>query len=516
MTVACWRKMGRRIHSWASQGFIYQLAEVTPTALRDHVQNYQSEKEAESSGKPRVPDEFQRKRNITLYSLLKSLKPSDIKAILNQIRYTLPVSKQQASGNIDKLMAALEAMAEGTSETPVYNEDTCVEFHHLLIALLLGYGRSLDKLSKLEKEESEAARRAREAREAREREARDAASKEAGKQKEVKKDKKAAKQKKEHMTGSSLREEQVKVWEETASSERASLTADVWNYTRLLWRIISSQIFRDHMHILEKKTIMKLPQHDEFPKYSAWVDFGGGVGHDDDDGGGVDANLVASRADSDAAPVNPHFKTFKSWLWLNTSHLSTLEKLSMIPGMPEIKVNLMEMTPVDYAGDKMEWGAYIEKILEPVQTLNAVEVRTMLQEEIDSRVYKYLDSDSGDTSGQHDIAFYFGHTERADETEPTGKHQQIDTSKQTPRKRTVNPDLMVGQTLTKSNKHCELDFGALIEFKPVEVLDEKLLEIMRVSYDTISIGLHLSAVHRRRMRPRFQCLSYAAPSVGSF
>jgi len=122
----CWRKMFRRMGGWAPAGFIYQLAKV------DLESSYKLSQKQGLQG----PSEVGSDR--PLYQTLKLLKDDVLKGILNQFT---PISeKKQPVDNLKKLMAALEDMDQSSDwDKPIYTLEVCVEFHHLLISLLLGY-----------------------------------------------------------------------------------------------------------------------------------------------------------------------------------------------------------------------------------------------------------------------------------------------------------------------------------------------------------------------------------------
>jgi hypothetical protein len=124
---------------WPPAGFIYQLASVDLGSL------YKSRQKL-PNGLPDVGSDR------PLYQTLKLLGDERNK-LMKELK---PVegTKWQAD-NLDNLMAALEDRDKsGDWDKPIYTWEVCVEFHHLLIGLLLGYGRFLFRLDDVDRRES--------------------------------------------------------------------------------------------------------------------------------------------------------------------------------------------------------------------------------------------------------------------------------------------------------------------------------------------------------------------------
>lgn len=125
---------------WAPAGFIYQLAGVDLEAL------YKSRKTQ--------PGPREKGSDRPLYQTLKLLPENAWDYIMAQLT-PVPGTKWRAK-NLKNLMAALEGMEKSRDwDKPIYTWDVCVEFHHLLLSLLLGYGRLLFRLDDLGRREGQ-------------------------------------------------------------------------------------------------------------------------------------------------------------------------------------------------------------------------------------------------------------------------------------------------------------------------------------------------------------------------
>ena len=166
-----WRKMYRRIHHWSSQGFIYELSQVDETALRAVVE----------------PAVVPLRNDVPLAIMLGGLESSNlvpvvishtctntplmIPALFAACRdmETMPRSDQPENlpdepddlpDGPDDLPDGPDDLPDGPDDPPnepadlldepdeisgLYNKDTCVEFHQLLISTLLSLGKGLEE-----------------------------------------------------------------------------------------------------------------------------------------------------------------------------------------------------------------------------------------------------------------------------------------------------------------------------------------------------------------------------------
>jgi len=127
-----------------------------------------------------------------------------VKRLLNFLNYLhYPALKAaEKPQDLNKLLTALKAEKSGDVDS-AYNEETCIVLHLLLLALLVGLGHSLTKYHVAYK----------------------------------------AVQKREKKEGKKAKE------------EMRMLAIHFWEYGRLLWELVSSQMFDDHIHVLLGTTL---------------------------------------------------------------------------------------------------------------------------------------------------------------------------------------------------------------------------------------------------------------------
>jgi hypothetical protein len=263
VTVMCWRKMQHRVHHWVSIGIIYLLAKIKPETLQRGVGHLYREGAADKPMKTQRTD-------VELYKLLKGLGADVIKEILDNFH---PLPGVTACNGINNLMAALKLIAKSDDwSLSAYNANTCTEFHHFLVSLLLGYGRVLSwhqdaEVSALKKRQERIKAEAAEKRERR------GATGVAGQGKGRKKDKDKDKDKEEVLVKGSADE----VDEDEGIGD---LMGSIWDYTHLLWITVSSWLFKDHLAVLKFGNHILWPEPDKLAVYSEWMGFGGGVVED--------------------------------------------------------------------------------------------------------------------------------------------------------------------------------------------------------------------------------------------
>jgi len=182
--------MFRRIDNWTSKGYIYLLCSIPFEQLRN---GFRRTKDRKSKG---------RKSNEGFHGMLSSFCGNEeaVKRLLNFLNHLRhpSLTSEEKPKNLMKLLTAIAKEVEKPGRTDpesAYNNDTCIEFHCLLLALLVGYGWSLTKYSK-------------------ERE--------------------------------TLSQEQVQ-----------KLAFDIWEYGRFLWAVSLSQMFDDHILVLLQTTMQR-------------------------------------------------------------------------------------------------------------------------------------------------------------------------------------------------------------------------------------------------------------------
>jgi hypothetical protein len=468
---------------WISMGYIYQIAFIPPVSI---IQGAEATSNADD-GKPRSDE--------NLYILLDQIAPGVIKDIMNQFR---PPSGQQL-GSIEGLMAALELRDKsGDWSSSAYNKDVCLEFHHLLVALLLGYWRSLCR--RYESEVNE------------------------GKQKEEEKQKAAAERKKNKKVAKGRKVEQGtggdkgenEPTEETAANAR--LMDDIFTYSRLLWTVICSRLYHDHSRVME--SLFRRPSRDDANSYKEWMgrgeeaggpvnraeekddnnagssgadqagkggdDCGGSHATDDgaEDGGGDDpTNDVAEDGGGDdptddgaedggeddpaddrhelveedteqvaqgsrPKPEPSAFDMFKAWAKLNTSHFTALYNTSR-HNLPEVAFPLIEILPPETPS--LDWHKFIRNYMRRRNVDKSIpKALKALQEFIDSGAYA--------------ICRLFGRS----------------AGSEAPRQR----NLKVGEVDFSGNRHAELDMATSQEFPFPEgwPIDAEALDLIKVRF----------------------------------
>src|SRR5271168_82679 len=126
---ACWRKMERRIGHWASVGLMQQLHAILPRQLSSSPIHDQSFRNATRS-------------DFRLSVYLQALgKADNLKKILacHQSFFNLTGSNKK------QLLPYLQLQSKADPHN-LYNKDTFLEFHHLLVASLIYYAISLREL----------------------------------------------------------------------------------------------------------------------------------------------------------------------------------------------------------------------------------------------------------------------------------------------------------------------------------------------------------------------------------
>jgi hypothetical protein len=196
--------MRRRINHWSSQGFIYLLCRISGNDVRSATE--------EGRQLPKM-----HRRDGALGQLLLSL---DHNQAIDRIMDYLPPKFGSETSRITNLLAAFEQAAASASgkETPEeirYNENACVEFHHLLIATLFGYGHALADFNDAK--------------------------------------------------GAGMDRALMQVLEQCALK--------LWDATHLLWRISHSEIVQYHFWALDKKGFLNTPVAGGKNLYEAAVPF---------------------------------------------------------------------------------------------------------------------------------------------------------------------------------------------------------------------------------------------------
>lgn len=144
MVAQCWKKMCRRIAHPSSQGFIYALGRVSADNLRDRYRFLSESKTAR----------LHSRNDSALGRLLVGMADEgQIESIIMQ-----PCGHPELSSDLTHIIAIFREMQlQSSADVPndgliqnVYNEDTCWEFHLLLLATILAYGKALVSLAEVD------------------------------------------------------------------------------------------------------------------------------------------------------------------------------------------------------------------------------------------------------------------------------------------------------------------------------------------------------------------------------
>jgi len=134
---SCWHKMERRIGHWAAVGLMYNLSQLTGSLSFLTVND-----EAPATKRP----------DFKLSMYLKSMGNGESLAkILAFFEYVIPsdaILPDLSKGGSTKSKIVLPCLQRLCHERSynLYNKETAIEFHHLLVATMLCYARSLRRL----------------------------------------------------------------------------------------------------------------------------------------------------------------------------------------------------------------------------------------------------------------------------------------------------------------------------------------------------------------------------------
>ena len=340
-----WKKMRRRIHHWSSQGFIYQLSRVDETALRAAVEP------AVSPLRNDIPlaiklvslDSDDLIRNVIKYKRTdQPLMFSFLLTACQKMQARLRSDRQDQSGERlgepddsqdesddpqDKSDDPLDEPDDPLGEPEVsglYNRDTCVEFHQLLVSTLLSLGKGLDAYA------------------------------------------------------SALTNYRK---DPESFVDLANHAGQVYDCVSLLWIIAYSRILENHLKVLHDKRWIKLPTNskEKLDKYIAFTKFqndkdqvvaldGVDGGVEDDESGEEDedylniANKATSTGKLDLAVA------FREWIRLQVDRFQAARKITSFlkrTRTPPVNLTLLAVRHPDsmIAGEAMEpWRNTIRDI----------------------------------------------------------------------------------------------------------------------------------------------------------
>jgi hypothetical protein len=407
--------MWKRINHWMTKGFIYAYAILPPEQLVAQCKVFMENRKGEDCVRT----------DRSLYQELCRKTDEGIRDVLDNYR-SCNDDRVEVKDNIKNLKHALQVANDRTASgeaydpnAPVYNEKTCVEFHHLLIGVLLGYGKALYRRLETSKAERE---------------------------------------RKDDEPQTAL----------LAKSQKAKRY--VWTYCQLLWRIVSSQLFSDHMEALKmpRVDVMHNPERKHSDFYSGWVNYeGSGVrkagltldDDDDDDESDLEEELDREE-DDDPTLQTKHAKAFTSLMHLNISHFTALNVLAAgAKNVDNVAISLIVVSQDRYRERVLDWHSTI-KNLPPSKNFDADSAIALLQSHLDNR------------DSCHRIVQYFGKT-----PVPTEEITSDSRPSQPKKLEHLNP----GQLAFSGNHHCEAIFATLFKYvDSIAGIEKSILDLIKV------------------------------------
>jgi len=305
--------MRRRINHWASQGFIWTLGQVDDTLLQQSYKRFAS-----------TLNEIPQRKDTALGRTLQILGDDHISEIMSNhpIEYTSEGGVKIKDTSIPKLQDAFKkALSPLTSSEPVviYSQDTCVEFHHLLLSVLHGYGRSLAGFQALHTDNS--------------------------------------------LYGNT--EGCAKTIEEIEEHEKVieEGAKQVWRYVYLLWRISYSRILRYHLSSLEASQTISFPVVTSRGLYSRFTDFKSCKDDDEE----MENEFRRLRSLHSYNEFDGQAQGFQRWQRLHVTQFATLDILSSGVARreanlsPNIDIRLIAVQQQRYALD--DWKTAITDVV---------------------------------------------------------------------------------------------------------------------------------------------------------
>lgn len=331
LIACCWQKLIRRIRHWSWGGFVYCLGKVNKVDLQAAVAPATSPLRNDVGLATKLADMAKRKQVETLMD----------KCPRDEMRSKLPSLLDACDRMLN--MRRLEKSQKAVSG--LYNKDTCFEFHQLLVATLLSYGKALDAF--------------------------------------------------EEARGNAM---QVQV-------DRAK---DVWQYAFLLWSIAYSQILQDHLKVLVSKGWLARPENlrDNLMKYNQFTTLkcgkdrtisfaSSGNSQDEDDAGNNDEGNTAGEAENDETKTILEdanmVEVFKAWIRLQVDRLQAVRKITSLCSRSSMTINLnllaVKYDPPRPADDVMvPWRTTIMDVCANEDQLDPTFVIETLEQLIDSEL----------------------------------------------------------------------------------------------------------------------------------
>jgi hypothetical protein len=302
IVASCWMKMRRRVKHWSSHVYVFELSKLDEAKVRTA---FESNRDVVGSTD---------RQDSALGKLLVGVSED---GIMGRIMNAHP---DEAARNLtlSHLVAAFKEGLKTKKRTP-YNERTCFEFHQLLIATLVGYGRASKELEKAYK----------------------------------------AMDKVRQKLGDG----------DVPAGKRATLAqcaTDFWEFAHLLWRIAYSRMLHEHLAVLEAQTDLHLPSSNKFIISRAQMFTGfDSVGSQEDVDVDVEdesLSLLNGFARGEIAEV------FKKWIRLQVTHWTALQILSTFVSntqavIRDVNIFLLVVQHPTASGNEMDgWHSTVKSL----------------------------------------------------------------------------------------------------------------------------------------------------------
>jgi hypothetical protein len=130
--------MNQRINRWSAKGVIYCIARVQDSAVRVAYD--------ECCNEGRVDMSYSPQRDRPLIKFILGME-KQVEHVLNSYRFPEPSGTSKPT--LNRLLSIFKRIDSNKEKAPtevVYTQETCVEFHHFLVATLLSYSDALQQL----------------------------------------------------------------------------------------------------------------------------------------------------------------------------------------------------------------------------------------------------------------------------------------------------------------------------------------------------------------------------------
>jgi len=292
LVTRCYEKMRRRVGHWSSEGFIYYLGQVKVENLRNAVAQ---------------TDDMYTYMGWCNLDLCKAVA-ENLDQIQDHIINHCPST--YAVPQLTHLVSGCKRIVADSQEPPqsnLYNESTCVEFHQLLVATLLAYGKALNELYD-------------------------------------------SRQKKAPVAG------------------LVPLAQRIWYCASMLWRLAYSGILNHHLEVLDTNEWLRVPMYRQqhITNYQQFTVFS----HQDETSHSameeVDDEDEEFECMTESSAIVNIAKTFRTWLHLLVSHWEALSVLSHNAARPNSSIRITFLAMQSHTGsyNVTEWELTIKRLVQ--------------------------------------------------------------------------------------------------------------------------------------------------------